>query len=222
MRRWSGVSSLLDHRLAAGEDPPRVDRLVGRDLASRQLARLLGIERLRRRPAAAKAAVDRVARDPEDPDQQRRGALIARQRAEDREEDLLGHVLGLAGVAQTPQREAIDARESRFRRAARSPAGSRPGCWRRARRRSARPLVGCGTRSPLRQYRSENEPLGGSLARVEAAPPCRCCALESLSLARSPRATRLALRKSGRSPVSSGSKPCASRQASMQTSFQHQ
>ena len=139
MRRWSGVRSFSITALTARQDPPCVHRLVRRDLVSRQLARLLGIDRLRAQAAAAKAPVHRVAGDSEDPDQQRRGALKARKRVEDGEEDLLGHVLGLrrrrAGAAARSDTRA----ESRFRRAARSPAGSRPGCWRPARRRSARP-----------------------------------------------------------------------------------
>ena len=56
-------------------------------------------DRLHTGTNAAKAAVHRVASDPEDPDEQARVALEAFEHVEDREEDLLRDVLGLAGVA---------------------------------------------------------------------------------------------------------------------------
>ena len=90
------ASTMLVRRPAPG--PPRLGAV--------------GVERdSMRRPGLAEAAVHGVAGDAEDPHQQGRLALEALQHVEDGEEDLLGHVLGLRGVAQAFEGEAVDAGE---------------------------------------------------------------------------------------------------------------
>ena len=80
---------------------------------------------------------------------------------EDREEDLLGHVLGLAGIAKPAQREAVHARKIGFVQEIEVRATTRQDLGNEL--AVARP----GTRrlrhdSPLRLRRSENERGGGS------------------------------------------------------------
>src|SRR5262245_26272104 len=102
---------VLDHALALRESPARIDGAVGRCLPRGKFACVVAVERLDLGPNAAETAVYRVPGDPEDPHEQRRVALEAPERVEDGEEHLLGDVLGLGGVSQALQREAVDARE---------------------------------------------------------------------------------------------------------------
>ena len=83
---------VLDHRLAQAQHAARVDGAVGRHVAPRQLEELGRLDRLEARARTPEAAVHRIARDPEDPDQQGRVALIAGETPEDGEEDLLLHL----------------------------------------------------------------------------------------------------------------------------------
>jgi len=99
----------LERAAAVGQRARGVDATLRGNRGRRDLHRLGRVERDQAGRLAPEAPADLEVHDPEHPGEQRRLALEGGQAAVHLEEDVLGHVLGLGGVAQPAARECVDA-----------------------------------------------------------------------------------------------------------------